>query len=316
MEQGPKQPELNGDPARLEEVERLQHGLRVLDLFDQEEKAETSRTEFLKLTEPKTEAREEILNGPAYKGDNAKLNNAIAKSKNRYGIRHLRRLSMLELAAHIGVEAVIRGRSVVVEDKAERTRLSVEHGKWLTHFGRNRIDERAIKRQQLESQINKLAGAFSPETAAAETHDAVDPVVLGPAVNLEERAFRLTRAINYMARRSMLSGFDVATVTDRHMEPIWNRYEDGTPVVYVAARRKRDYLLDEVKRDFWVASGFPLLRQTTIMKEREIRPRSRKMWEEFSGHFEHPPQQSQRKKVRKQLSNYLSDEQISAAKVK
>jgi hypothetical protein len=294
----------------LLEIERLQHGIRVLDLFDEEESAEKRRADFLTQTSLRSDTRQSILEGPSYMGDEQKLNNAIVKAKSRFQINQIKRESIIELAAYMGIEASIKNKKVVVMDRSDRDRLFTEHGRWIKLFGRNKKSEREIFRERLSMHVDKLQPVEEEEQPSEN-----DVIIAGPAVDIKDRAFRLTRAINHMARRSMLSGFDVAAVTDRHMEPIWDRYEDGTPRVYVAAERKRDRLVEEIKRDFWVASGFPLLRRSGVMPERELRPRSRKMWEEFTGQLEHPPQQYLRKLVRKQLSKYLSAEEIEAAKV-
>lgn len=322
MEPNPfTQPELSVNPEQEDEQRRLQHGINVLDLLDREEKAEAKRADFLRQTHPGTDSRNQILN-VSFKGDENRLQHARTTYERRYVIYDLRRQSMVELAGFLGISAVIQNKQVLVTNPADRSRLQREHGEWLKKFGgRNRTAERELYKQRLQSKAATLSMFESPLPASdgRSAAEGVETVVLGPAVDLEERAVRMTRAINAMARRSMLSGFDVAAVSERHEAPIWDRYTDGTPHVYQAARNKRERLLQAVKRDFWVASGFPALRDfkdRQIMPERELRPRSRKMWEEFTGQFEHPPQQRRRKAVRRQLSRYLSAARLPEVKIK
>lgn len=321
METSPVQPELGEVVLSAEqqaEVNRLQHGVAVLDLFSQETEAEDRRKDFLQRTHPGSESRQAILAGPSYKGNEAKLERAISKAYNRYDIKHIRRRAMLEHAAFLGIPAILKGKEIIIESPVESRRLQLEHGKWIKSFAsRYRTNERESYRGFLEGKIKAITGENTPESdEAVQDKNGVPTVVLGPHVNLEERAVRLTRAINTMARRSMLSGFGIATADEVYNQPVYDRYEDGTPHIDQAAINKRERLHVASKGDFWVASGFPSIRKSGIMKEYLLRRRSKKMWEEFEGQFEHSPQQKQRVKVRKQLSNYIPELRLAETKIK
>lgn len=318
MEKAPQRPpETVLPPEQQAEVERLQHGIAVLDLFDSEVKAEDKRSEFLRRTHPGTESREEILKGKAYSGDEAKLNNAINKAKRGYAITRIRLKAMEEHAAFLGIEAVIHGKYLVYANPKESYRVGKEHGKWRQNFAsRYRSKERESQRESLNSRIRAITGGNVLETELVEKDKhGVPTVVVGPYVDLEERAVRLTHAINAMARRSMLSGFGIATSDEVYSEAVYEYYGDNTPRIDQAALNKRERLYKAAKRDFWVASGFPQIRSSGTMREFLLRRRSKKMWEEFEGQFEHSPQQKQRVKVRKQLAKYMREERVPETKI-
>ena len=305
-------------PEETAEVNRLQHGIAVLDLSSKEENQEVHRAEFIQKTYRGTESRQEILQGSSYKGDESKLENAITKMVNRYSIRFTRRKAMLEHAAFLGIPAVMKGKRVVTNDPSKQRLLEEEHGKWRMSFSsRHRTNERAMYRGFLESKVQSIvAKAPQTERAVETVENGVSTVVLGPAVNLEERAVRLTRAINAMARRSMLSGFGVAVADEQYNEPIYERYDDGTTHIDRAVRYKVERLFEVSKRDFWVASGFPEIRKSGTMSEYLLKRRSTKMWNEFKGQFEHAPQQPLRVKVRKQLAGLIPSERLLETKIK
>src|SRR5437868_11975893 len=52
---------------------------------------------------------------------------------------------------------------------------------------------------------------------------------IGPHIKIQERAERLIMAMNALAHRNMLEGFDVAVHDPQYKTPIWERYLDGTP---------------------------------------------------------------------------------------
>jgi len=316
MEPAPyRQPELSVNPEHEQEAERLQHGINALNLFDEIDDEEARRSRFLQLTHTGTDTRQAILER-SFKGDESRLNNAVRTSRARYGILARSRKSMIELAGFMGIHAIEQQGQVLVTDATERKRLQAEHGRWRVQYGSNRVAQRTVFREYLETKLRRLNSVETDEPVVEHQEDGVKTVVVGPAVNIEERAVRLSHAISAMARRSMLSGFGIATIDERYQQPIYDRYENGTPRIDVAAKNKRERLLDDAKRDFWIASGFPAIRTEGAMSEFLLRRRSAKMWHEFAGQFEHPPQQQLRVKVRKQLGKYIPLERLPETKIK
>ena len=310
-------PEIAPSPEQAE-VERLRHGIAVLNLFDAEVAAEDRRTEFLHRTHPGTESRETILQGKTYKGDETRLNRAISKAQNRYAITALRLEAMEQHAVFIGIEVAIRDKRLVFANSEDETRLGKEHGKWRQNFAsRYRTQERGSYREFLQGKIGKLLGEKASETPTEETlEQGIPTIVVGPHVNIEERAFRLTKAINNFAWISMLSGFGVAVEDDRYSRLIHDRYKDGTRKVDRAARNKSERLYDEVEDEYWFASGFQAIRESDTMPNRLLQRRSKKMWDEFKSQYMTSYQQGLRVATREQLAEYLTAEQIEMAKVK
>jgi len=302
------------------EINRLQHGIAVLDLFTKEVEVEGKNSRFRHLVRPHSESRDEILHGPVYKGDEAKLERAVTKS--RYAVRHTRLRAMLEHAAFLGIPASLKGKQVLTKDPEDQARLGLEHGRWRMEFATHRRqNERATQRDYLLSRIAAVVTPAPEQPTEAVSTDSLPIAVRAPSINLEERAFRITRAINAMAHRSKLSGFRVAGVTERHVELIWDHYQDGTPIIYAAANNRRNRLLNVVNREFWIGSGFAAL-QASRMPVMELQAKYEKALEEFTGYFEHSGQyensvqQNRREKSRKQLENLLSEERIANTKIR
>jgi hypothetical protein len=307
-----RQFELGKTPITAEQelqVERLQHGIAMLDLFDREVTEEDRRNDFLKRTSPGSESRAEILAGNAYNGDATKLSIAINKVRKKFAIRGVQRQAMLEAAGFLGIPATFEGEQVITTDPAEQTRLSSEYGRYRVRYAsRQRTEERGLFREHLKSKVEAITGEPIDVQTEAEDDEAF------PSVDIEERAVRLTRAINIMAWRSMLSGLNVAIPDPNYSEPIYERYVEQTTEVDRHASNKSRRIYEKAKSDFWVGSGFAEIRKGGIMSEYLLKRKSQKMWREFAGQFEHSPQQKQRVKTRKQLKKFIPEDRLPETK--
>lgn len=118
------------------------------------------------------------------------------------------------------------------------------------------------------------------ESSPAHQVQAVQSGEIGPHVSVVERAEHLVRAMNALAHRNMLRGFDVAAHDGRYKTPIWKRYMDGTPRVIDNSMSKVERLQREAEDHFWHATGFSALKGTGITRG-EVRTRLDKMWRDF-----------------------------------
>lgn len=288
--------------------ERLRHGIAVLDLFEREIVTETRLNDFLHRSRPGSQSRQEILAGN-YQQDETRLENARRKARGGFAVKKLRVQAMYEHACYIGIDAEIINGQVSVADPEQSRRLSIEHGNWRSHFAsRQRTAERDRYREFLESKLKTAAG-----DQLEPTHDAPAE---GLYVDLEERAILLTRALNAMAHRSMLSGLGVAIPDDQYNAPIYDRYEIHTPRLDRNAQNRSQRLFEQAREDFWQASGYPDIRRGGWMREFLLRRRAQKMWKEFMGQFEHAPQQPERVQMRKKLKKIIPEDRLAETSIK
>jgi hypothetical protein len=296
-------------PEDLLEIERLEHGINVLDLFTKEDKAEVDRQAFLIKTWPGSDTHLEILEGPAYNRDKVKLSNAIREAKAGYTTKRLRRQAMVEHAAFLNIDAIERNNEVIIENQEDRERLSVEHAKWRTHFGSKSMQgARASYKEFLKASIRRITGEPEPLKAEGE-------LLEGSAVNVVERAILLTRIMNAMSHRSKLTGLGVAIPDEIYNEPIFDRYKERTLVVDQASSNKAVRLLRHERRDFWTASGYKAIYDSGTMKKHLITRRFIKLWNEFAGQFEHAPNQLERVDYREKLTGFIPAERLGETRI-
>jgi hypothetical protein len=109
----------------------------------------------------------------------------------------------------------------------------------------------------------------------------------GPSIDKTERAAALISALNALAHRNMLVGFDEASLHREYKKPIWERYLDGTPKVIDSSQSKAERLLDEAQEDFWRATGFAALSGSGISRG-QVRTQVNRMWRSFTHDFGDP----------------------------
>ena len=290
---------------QLQEIERLQHGIAALDLFSEEVRTEERLSIFLAKSRYGSDTRTEILNGPSYRGDAQKLEQARQNASRGYKAKAMRiRLqAMYEHALYLGIDARIEKGMVVVLDKDEQKRLGLEHGNWRVEYAsKARSQAREIKRDSIDREILKITG------------DAREDV--WPAVNLEERAILLTRVVNGMARRSMLSGLGIGIADERYSEGIRDRYEDVTERVDRLSARKVDRLYKKARADYNIASGYSQVRgKGSDMSKLLMERRFSKEWKEFAGQFEHALQQDERVAFRAILRTQIPEDRLSETEI-
>jgi hypothetical protein len=134
-----------------------------------------------------------------------------------------------------------------------------------------------------DSDLTKSKTWIDLEEDPSEALKALAGDKVGPNISITVRAERLILAMNAIARRNMLTGFDVAVNDSRYKQPIWERYLDGTKRVAEHAETKVGRLHNEAVEHFWHATGFEALRGAGLGLSRgEVRSRADKMWRDFS----------------------------------
>ncbi|HET8991963.1 MAG TPA: hypothetical protein VFN31_02950 [Candidatus Saccharimonadales bacterium] len=279
---------------RQAEAARLGHGLACLDLFEKEVKEEDERQRFVSLTAPGSDTRQNILAGPSYAGDETKLEAARSKAYSRYGINNIKRQAMYHHALYLGIEAKIDRSRVITVNPEDQERLSVEHGKWRAAFAsKQREQERNDQRDYIEGRIRRLLG----------TQETEGPIV--KAVNIEDRAVLLTRALNILAHRSMLSGMNVAVVDPSYKIGIYDRYKDDTPFVKSASLRKFTRLYLEAQRNFWDANNFSEFVRSGVYEETLLRQLIQHWWDVFTALYEFSPNHDRLDAARNAYKKYI-----------
>lgn len=122
---------------------------------------------------------------------------------------------------------------------------------------------------------------------------------IGPHVVIEARAEALVLAMNALAHRNMLQGFDAASHAREHKKPIWERYLDGTPRVIDYSQSKVERLQTEAEDHFARATGFITLKGTRMLMTGEVRSRMDTWWRDFHGSYGYPKHHDDLDKFRK-----------------
>jgi hypothetical protein len=127
----------------------------------------------------------------------------------------------------------------------------------------------------------------------------------GSYINIHERAILLAAALTAMSQRNMRDGFSIAPYKEPYSAPIWERYQENTQQVVDGASRNRNIYQNQLRRNFWEATGFAALRGTGLMRERQINPAAQKMWRDFNKKYGHPEDLSARNKYKKKLQEQM-----------
>lgn len=153
-----------------------------------------------------------------------------------------------------------------------------------------------MPRKQIENQLSLLEPKYEY------------PITYGrPAsyVGIAERAQYLVTALNAMSQRNIRNGFSVATFTMPDSKRIWSDYQEGTPNVLIGASKNREKYEEEIRVNFWRATGFAALRGTRIMREAQINPTAEMMWRNFNRAYGHPREVKARNSYKEQLEKTL-----------
>jgi hypothetical protein len=287
------------------ELTRLQHGIAVLDLFAKEVTAEERREDFLTKTRYGSETRQQILEG-RYHGDKAKFERAIHTVRERYKIKSIARESLYEHALFLGREVRLTSKAVIFSSKEDEDFVTKQHGEWRAAFAsKQRAQEREDYRHNfLEPKIRAITGEKPPEP----TFEAVTN-------SREDRAVLIVRALNAIARRSMLSGLRVAVADPRYKDNIYDRYKEGTPHLDKASMRKFDRLYYEAQQYFWDANNYDDVIRTGGIEEKLLRRLVQHEWDKFVTQFEFSPHREHRDKYRKGLKRYIPAERLPETKI-
>ncbi|MEX1059099.1 MAG: hypothetical protein WEC17_01560 [Candidatus Saccharimonadales bacterium] len=127
----------------------------------------------------------------------------------------------------------------------------------------------------------------------------------GPNIEITGRAERLVSAINALAHRRMLKGFDIAVDDSRYKRSIWERYLYGTPKVIQNSQNKTERLMEEAMRDFWQSAGYTALKGSGLLTRGQIRKRISTDFEELTHIVANP---DTRQELRNNLRSVLPDD--------
>ncbi len=179
-----------------------------------------------------------------------------------------------------------------------------------------------ISRNNLAPQSEQL---FNPSSFDDKTEiQLIDghevPTTYGPegsCVDTVERAQYLVNALNAISQRNIRNGISLAAYTEQHGDPIWRRYRQATYDVLDGASRNREAYHQELRVNFWRATGYAAMREMQdlkkIMPPQQINPRAQKMWEDFNHAYGNPQKVKERNKYKKALQVQVDsglDEQL------
>jgi len=296
------------------ETRRLQHGIAVLNFFDQEDEAHDRLSRFVRDARPGSESREQILHGQSYRGDVAKLDRAVNRARKKYAVSDIKRRAILEHAAYEGVPAVTRGRVVEFEDENDEDRVMTAHAQWRVLFATpQRTQAREIQRAEMQARIEALKGVSQPadQLVLSVTDEEFET---SPPVDIRDRAFHIYRAVQLKAHISKLAGLGVAVRAEYKKIPIWKFYGDETGLVAFKAENRAERLAVQAARDFWQASGYQELHEAGGISRQEFEKRSQHDWDKFSATFDQSPNQNRRLEIRKKLGKFLAKQEIATIK--
>jgi hypothetical protein len=300
----------------LVELQRLQHGVTVLNFFDQEVEAEDRLNRFVRDTRYGSETRDQILHGQSYRGDEKRLNRAINRAEKKYIISDIKRRAILEQAGYEGVPAKLKSRAVEFENDEDQERVLSAHARWRVLFAsRQRTEIRAMQRAEFQSRIDAIKNA-NEDVDAQLRFSTTSQEELEPAqtVDVHDRAFLVYRAVQLLAHVSKIAGLGVAVRSEYRKTPIWEYYGDKTAYLTQKAENRAERLMVQVGKDFAESSGYAEAKTAGLMTAREYKERFQHDWRKFLATFEQSPNQGRRLKIRKTLGKYLTEQEVQTIK--
>lgn len=134
--------------------------------------------------------------------------------------------------------------------------------------------------------------------------------ITAPAVDIESRAYHLSKALIAMGKANQREGFGLAASIEPHASEIWGRYKRGTDKVVERATDNIVGFNEEAKRNFWQATGFTVLRASGLMNKAELDARAKGTWTDFSRRFAGPPHRERRDKFKRNLRKQMTAQKM------
>lgn len=175
---------------------------------------------------------------------------------------------------------------VVAKDPLYNQILDEEYRLFRARYSGGRVAKaRNLRLKEVKKQmVDIILGPEEVAEVSGFTKPQHYPTVYGKRgtyVNLNERAEYLLEAISAISQRTKRLGFDTASNTPEHSQPIFERYEDATSNVQAGAARNAEKYLKEAKIAFQKATGFQALRAIRYAPRHELNARARQAWEDF-----------------------------------